>query len=574
MTEPQWQARVDIPGNPRRGSGFLVTDRHVLTCEHVIRGHVEVQVTLRDGNPARLATVLKDGPWWSPTSGAADVAVLELREPVAIEPARFAPHSSIEIYAKQALTAYGFPAEYESTGVTSSEFMASPHRLIGHNVQVEAKDEYGVWLQEGFSGAAVYHEATSSVVGMVKTAGRGNSVRIGTIVPVAELARHCPPLDGMIRLGTLSPAAYTELRAALRQLRLPPEKVGQIVASVRTKLAEIPSHLTSLLALVEAMVIETVRIDDAEMRYHLAGLLVTIGTAETRRWAGIHLWHGDPPSPPTIAPTYDGAVLVKLEPSAGCGAEAYDLMVWTVTEADGALSEPIVREWGLTKAQWQDRVEEALIQALSRIPVTVRTVTVEFVLPRGHLTEPVELWANRLDDDTPIGISRPTVVRDLDWFSHDNPADLGRRARMLRDDHRSLGDELRWRDCAQPPGSPVAFKAWLRAGDGPFAVGLTGEWAQAHSVATAVAAGPPVLLWHRSLCRAGDHAAEVECVGMRFRRELAEGLRTVTIDEIAHIVRDLRAEAAYQEDAAHCGSSIVLLRDDARRRQVPLSFAE
>jgi hypothetical protein len=298
-----------------------------------------------------------------------------------------------------------------------------------------------------------------------------------------------------------------------------------------------------------------------------------IGTEEMRRWADVHLWVGDLPTP-VVEQTHDGVVLVRLEPSAASGAEAYDLTVWTVTEPDGQLSEPVVRERGLARAQWQQRVEEALFQALGRIPMTVRTVTVEFVLPRGHLAEPVDLWADRTDDDTPIGVSHPTVVRDLDWFSHDNPADLGRRARLLRNRGRTVGRELRWRECTRPPGNPVAYKAWLRTDDGPFAVGLTGEWTQPEHVATAVAAGPPVLLWQRLPCRPEDHVGGPDCVGVRFRRELGERLGEVTIDEVAHVVRNLRAEALAEEDAAHCGSSIVLLRDDARRRPVPLSFAE
>jgi hypothetical protein len=571
MIEPRWQARIDIPGTRRRGSGFLVTDRHVFTCAHVVHGHDEAAVTLRDAPDPRPATVVADGPWWSPTAAEADVAVLELHDPVAVEPAVFAPHTGVEIYALQPLATSGYPRGYEPTGV-STGCTVSPYRLIGPNVQLDAQDDLGVWLQEGFSGAAVYHEGTGQVLGMVKAAGRG-AERVGVMVPVTQLARHCPRLDDLIELGSLSAKAYTELRDALRTLRLPPVEVGRILTSVRAKIEGMPHHLTSLAAVVEAMVVETMLVDDAEMRWHLAGLMSRLDTDETRRWASLHLWPGALPEV-KAEPTHDGAVVVRLEPAAASGAEAYDLTVWTVTGADGELSEPVVSEPGLTRGQWQDRVEDGLCRALGRMPMTVSAVVVEFVLPRRFLSEPVDEWFNRADDDTPLGVSRPVVVRDLDWFNHANPADLTNRVRRLRDTATSLGDRMRWRDCRKAPGSPIAFKAWLRTGDGPLALGLTGQWAQPEHLSSAVASGPPVMVWRREPCAPGTHESGTECAGLRFSRDLTEALRGVTIDAVAQRVRELRADAAAEEDEMHCGSGITLLRDDGLRRPMPLSFAE
>jgi hypothetical protein len=202
----------------------------------------------------------------------------------------------------------------------------------------------------------------------------------------------------------------------------------------------------------------------------------------------------------------------------------------------------------------------------------LRVFTVEFVLPRDLLAEPVEQWRDHTDDTTRLGVSNPLVVRDLDWFDHDNPARLGHRAELLRDSGADLGRELRWRDRTEPPTTPDDFRGWLRKRrDDPLAIGLTCEWTTPEQVGLAVAAGPPVLVWRRAACRHEEQ--DPDCDGRRFARELTARLRGTTFDQVAHLVRDLRAEAAYARQPSHCGSGLVLLRDDARRRPVPLGFA-
>ncbi|MCY1141183.1 trypsin-like peptidase domain-containing protein [Actinoplanes sp. Pm04-4] len=567
MNEPRWQARIDIPDSHVRGSGFLVDDRHVLTCAHVVRGQATAQVTLGEGDESRKATVLRDGPWWSPGAEAADVAVLELSVPVDVEPAPLAPHAGLEVYGLGTLDAYGFPLSYAETGVYS-EFRAGAQQFIGADVQVRAEDDLGVWLQEGFSGAAARHQGTEQVLGMVRKAGRGRE-RIGVIVPVARLAEVCPALDELIPLGSLSPTAYRELRGVLAATVYSRGQVRQLLAKLRSKVPSMPGHLTSLAGVVEALVVDAATVDDDEMRFYLAGLLVKIGTDEARRWAGVHLYAGPLPSSPVEA-AHEGAIVVKLEPVAGQGAETYDLTVWTVTDPDGELGEPVAQATGLLPGSWQGSVERALAEAVTRMPL--RVFTVEFVLPRDLLAEPVERWRDHTDDTTRLGVSSPLVVRDLDWFDHDNPARLGHRAELLRENGADLGRELRWRDHSEPPTTPDEFRGWLRRRrDDPLAIGLTCEWTTPEQVGLAVAAGPPVLIWRRAPCLHDEH--EDDCDGRRFARELTARLGGVTFDQVAHAVRDLRAEAAYARQPTHCGSDLVLLRDDARRRTVPLGFA-
>ncbi|MBM2620830.1 trypsin-like peptidase domain-containing protein [Actinoplanes sp. LDG1-06] len=569
----QWQARVEIPGTSVHGSGFLVTDRHVLTCAHVVAGSGTVSVTLRNATEPITATVLRSGRWWTKRSEEADVAVLELSEPVDVEPARFAPYTAVELYAGQDLNAHGYPRHFSVDGV-NCRFHARPHREIRANVQIDAVDDFTVWLEEGFSGAAAYHLGTGQVVGMVKSAG--HDPRVGVIVPIAELVRHCPALAEVIALGSLSPKVYTELREAVTAVKLRPIEVSRLHSAMRSAIPSMPTHLGTLLAVVEAVVVETVLVDDDQMHRHLRTLLDHLDTRPLRKWSRRHLPAGrSAPSP--IETRRDGAVVVRLEPSADSGHEAYDLTVWTVTSLDGELTEPVVDERGVDRGRWQERVEAAVEQGLTRMPASVEVVMVEFVLPREFLGEAVDEWTDRTDDDTPLGVSRAVAVRDLDWFTHPNPAALGRRARTLRDTGKSLSEVLRWKDCGEaPPVRTTNFKGWLRMGEGTLALALAGEWTATQYVSAAVASGPPVMLWRRHACSADEHRHGDSCTGRWFCGEMADQLHGVTIDAVAERVRDLRARAlaSAEQDDRHCGSGLTLLLDDARRRPAPLSFAE
>lgn len=395
MTEAFWQARIDLPGTIRRGTGFLVSDRHVVTCAHVVRGHEEAQVTLRDGTSGK-GVVLRRGPWWTPGAEEADVAVVELSSPVGVLPAPLAPYACLEIYAGHPLDIFGFPDQHRENGVYT-DYAAEPHHFVGADIQLKASDAVGVRLQEGFSGAAVVHRASQQVVGMVRKAATGDE-RIGLMVPVGGLAAHCPALGDHIRLGLLDPPAYRELRAALESVRFSPERLRQLLTWLRGKVPGVRDDLTTLLAIVEALVVDTYAVDDRETRYHLVGLLAHLESDEALGWAFEHFGRSETLSSARRDEPRDGGIVVCLEPTAGVGAEAYRLKVWTVTEPDGFLEEPVSDVPGLARDQWQERVELALAEAFDRIPPDVGEVTVEFVLPRMLLSEPVDEWTNLRED--------------------------------------------------------------------------------------------------------------------------------------------------------------------------------
>ncbi|MCA2211641.1 S1 family peptidase [Jidongwangia harbinensis] len=286
MTDTAWRARIAAPVGG--GSGFLVDDRHVVTCDHVVRGHSAVRVFLDDGAVRAEGTVLGPGEWCAETAAAGDVAVVELTEPVTgIAPARLASFAALTFAPDEELSAFAVVQDYPD-GV-NVKFTANPAQKIGRNLQVEPVDNRPVWIKHGFSGAAACRR-DATVAGMVKATAAKDQV--GMIIPTRELVRHSPKLDDLIGLGLLGPPAYQALRRTIAACRLSPDQVSQLRHGLRQKVPDLPGHLDSLLDLVESLVVQTGNQSQQEMEYHLAGLLLWLGTPEAHEWGSRWLWEG------------------------------------------------------------------------------------------------------------------------------------------------------------------------------------------------------------------------------------------------------------------------------------------
>jgi NTP-dependent ternary conflict system VMAP-like protein/trypsin-like peptidase len=561
--QPQWLARIETAGAKSAGCGVLVDRRRVLTWAEVLQGQDEARITLMDGRgPRRAEVVDRPGP-------AGRLAVLELDEPVPVVPAVFAPDRAPEIYAGRRLTAVGFPEDH-GRQATIVYCHADPSTVAGQGgVQLTAERLPGSWSEAGLAGAAVYHQESRRVVGLITDPGRG------IMTPAAELARLWPYLAELVDFPTFTPRAYRELRAVLGRMTMPAAVVQRLQAQVEGSVPTLGGQ-RSILALAEAIVLETVV--PAEMHSRLHTFLYRLGqepgapVADLRRWIDAYLWEAALRTPDRPAEPRTGAIVVQLAPSAADEAETYEMTVWTADGADGQLDVPVVVKDQLSRSALKDAVEAALPQAWARIPLDAELVFVEFVMTGDWLSAPVDEWIARFDDNTLLGVSRPVAVRDLDAVYGDL-RDLRRRVRALRDAGLDLGEVLQWRDCGDPLIPEQSFKAWLRRADGPLGLGLAGEWTHHDRIWWSVRSGMPVMVWHRGACAVEQHAAGF-CRGLKFHADLTEHLRGVSFDAVAERVRQLRAEALFAGDDQHCGSGITLLWDDARRRPMPLELAE
>ncbi|WP_240139810.1 VMAP-C domain-containing protein [Streptomyces sp. MUM 178J] len=232
MTGPAaWHARVDLAGSAL-GSGFLVSERHVLTCAHVVQQMRETDVVF-PGAPALgpvPATVAVRGPWAGRAQDPGDVAVLELSRPVGLTPAAFAGLEDAYGSPSPRLVAHGFPDGYGEEGV-QSELRATSRRLIGDEwSQLELWTGYGQQPTHGFSGAAAVLEEGGTVVGMVSA--HDETARNGRMIPTRILARHWSPLAELIPTPGYGPEEKRSLRELVARLPEPgAPAVGELVRS-------------------------------------------------------------------------------------------------------------------------------------------------------------------------------------------------------------------------------------------------------------------------------------------------------------------------------------------------------
>lgn len=155
------------------GAGFLVADKYILTCAHVVSqalrkydldepsDSVYLDFPLVVPQTIQKARVVM----WKPEENK-DLAGLELLEPAPdnIQPVRLIVEDSNNLWGHSFRT-YGFPKGYEF-GVWSSGVLLGP-TATNDWLQIESGQEIGYRIQPGFSGSPVWDESLGGVVGVI-----------------------------------------------------------------------------------------------------------------------------------------------------------------------------------------------------------------------------------------------------------------------------------------------------------------------------------------------------------------------------------------------------------------------
>jgi TIR domain/Trypsin-like peptidase domain len=198
--------RIHTPDGHVVGAGFLVGERYILTCAHVVAGALGL---VDDTSEKPEALVSLDVPrvapgqmltarvvlWRSPRAdGGDDIAGLELLD-VPPHGAQAAPLAQVEDLWDHSFRAFGFPRGQDS-GVWATG------RLLGRQlndwVQIEDVKETGFAVEPGFSGTPVWDPKVEGVVGMVVAAEKRMNLKTAFAIPVDVLARSWPLLESLI----------------------------------------------------------------------------------------------------------------------------------------------------------------------------------------------------------------------------------------------------------------------------------------------------------------------------------------------------------------------------------------
>ncbi len=204
------------------GTGFLVAERYLLTCAHVVKealfapddplGSV-LEVTFFNAAEPQQATVIFYE--FEEHRYGRDAAVLYLPEdaPGAIT---LAPLRPLQHYNGAELQVFGYPgndaAGRNLTTITNGE-------VSGGWVQIEDTKVPGLAVEAGFSGSPVWGKAEGGIVGMVVARHQGQATdKVGFMIPVQQLqaARQAVEQHSGRSLLLFSGDAFTQTNPTVR----------------------------------------------------------------------------------------------------------------------------------------------------------------------------------------------------------------------------------------------------------------------------------------------------------------------------------------------------------------------
>ena len=219
------------------GAGFLVSDRHLLTCAHVVTAAlgiapetVEMPTTTLELDFPLIAPgqkVKAKVAFWqpvNPTQVGEDIAGLELEEALTEgQPVRLL---TVEELWNHPFQIFGFPSKRDE-GIWASGVIRD--RLANGWVQIEDIKAQGQAVQPGFSGSPIWDEVLQGVVGMAVAADKKrDETKTAFMIPTAILtkawtllssaiqsAEMATPEPPILALLQLTPEQRKDLRAAL-----------------------------------------------------------------------------------------------------------------------------------------------------------------------------------------------------------------------------------------------------------------------------------------------------------------------------------------------------------------------
>ncbi|MGK7928120.1 MAG: trypsin-like peptidase domain-containing protein [Spirulina sp.] len=187
------------------GAGFLITQKHILSCAHVITAALGLpnttiempseSITLDFSLMAAGRKLTANVCFWQPyqtdrtitPDRIGDIAILELQTslPINVQPVELIEG---ENYWGHSFRVFGFPNGH-SQGIWASGVLRD--RLANGWVQMEDIKAQGKRIEPGFSGAPIWDEQANGVVGMAVAASTNVTEKVAFLIPAQLLIKIC-----------------------------------------------------------------------------------------------------------------------------------------------------------------------------------------------------------------------------------------------------------------------------------------------------------------------------------------------------------------------------------------------
>lgn len=186
-----------------QGAAFRISDKHLLTCAHVVGqalgiaritkemplAEITVDFPLVAAGERLIARVVRWQPEIPELSdipvGERDIAIMELNSdaPAGSFPTRLV---ATDNYWGHSFRACGFPQAHDE-GVWASGLIRG--KQANGWIQIEDEKEIGFFVEKGFSGTLVWDEESAGVAGMVVGVEGSAKRRTAYMIPAPSLAR-------------------------------------------------------------------------------------------------------------------------------------------------------------------------------------------------------------------------------------------------------------------------------------------------------------------------------------------------------------------------------------------------
>lgn len=202
-------ARIYHPTGAIVGAGFLVSDRYLLTCAHVVTAALGIPTETVEAPTALLELdfpliapgqkVRANVVFWQPvnsTQAGEDIAglLLEVTPPADSQPVRL---MAAEEMWNHPFQIFGFPSKRDE-GIWASGVIRD--RLANGWVQIEDIKAQGQAIQPGFSGSPIWDEVVEGVVGMAVAADKKREeTKTAFMIPTAILQQVWPELGQSVQ---------------------------------------------------------------------------------------------------------------------------------------------------------------------------------------------------------------------------------------------------------------------------------------------------------------------------------------------------------------------------------------
>ena len=220
------------------GAGFLVSERYVLTCAHVIRDAAGKS----DTNKKPSETIFLDFPYaksqklrarvvhWVPQQNdnrSGDIAGLELLDPLppSTKPVRIVDTEGKNL--QNQVQVRGFPEVFYENETTLESFFIAYDEGVGiegvlrgitsyGRLQLEITAQTGYTIEPGFSGAPIWDLTEEAVVGMVNVKDPNSKTRTGFGASIGEILTSWPNLRSIAHIRDDRADYLFSLRQALQ----------------------------------------------------------------------------------------------------------------------------------------------------------------------------------------------------------------------------------------------------------------------------------------------------------------------------------------------------------------------